>query len=433
MADMRGPGAIVRIWSANPSSRLRIYIDDNPTPVIDVDFPKLFDGSTAPFIAPLAQPSSGGFYSYVPITYAKHCVVTLDNAPNVYYHVNYLTFAPDTQVRPFALPLTGSDQAALQTVKAAWSGLASPATVPGLTRTRTLAAGETLALGSYRGPGLVRKIRMALPDASDADLRGLVLRAYFDNHTTPDIEAPVADFFGNGYGRKPIATLAITTALDGSFEASFPMPFGRSARFTLESGLKAPTRVAWSADVSLAKFDPNREGYFHAVWWQEYTQDGRPHVWVHVAGQRGKFVGIVQTMVGQNLGFLEGDDQIRIDDQTWIPCKQQGTVIGPWNGTGTEDCFNCGWYFNGGPVARPTHGVQVRLDNGNVNCFRWFLNDAPVFQSSIDAQIEHGGENDGPHACYSSVAYWYSNGPVQPWAKFPAASELTVPRFAPSE
>ena len=34
MMDAEGPGAIVRIWSANPAGNIRIYLDKNPEPVI---------------------------------------------------------------------------------------------------------------------------------------------------------------------------------------------------------------------------------------------------------------------------------------------------------------------------------------------------------------------------------------------------------------
>ena len=315
MVDMTGPGAIVRIWSANPSSKLKIYIDDNPIPVIDTDFKKLFDGSFPPFEAPLAQTSTGGFYAYIPITYAKHCRVTLDNAPGLYYQVNYVTFPRGTQVRSFALPLTAKDQAALIAAKAVWANLTPPVSLPGLAKTQSLLPQSILKLGSYSGPGVINQVRLALPDATNAELRQVVLRAYFDGHSTPDIEAPIADFFGNAYGRKPFKTMMLTGAADGSFAAKFPMPFARTARFTLESGASHPLRVAWNADMAHERFDGAREGYFHAIWWQEKTKQNVAHVWTRVTGQRGKFVGVVQTMAGlttMGLDFLEGDEQFRV-------------------------------------------------------------------------------------------------------------------------
>ena len=431
MAEMDGPGAVVRIWSANPGGQIKIFVDGSPTPVVDMPFAKLLDGSVAPFKTGLCGKSSGGFYIYAPIPYAHHCRVVLDNGGGVYYHVNSLSFAPGTPVRPFALPLAAEDQAALDRASAAWSGAtAMTALSPIKGEARSVPVGKTVSLGSYRGAAVIRRIALVAPDAGDADLRLLVLRGYFDGHKTPDIQAPVADFFGNAFGRKPFRTLLLSNGPDGAFQAYFPMPFARSARFTLENGTSRPIFVAWGADVAKQPFDGKAEGYFHAIWTQEVTQRGHPHVWTHVTGQRGRYVGVVQTMRSHNgIGYLEGDDQFRVDDQKWIACPVSTTVVGPWNGTGTEDCFNSGWYFDEGPVTRPVNALLAKDEyQGDINCLRWFLDDAPTFQHSLDGQIEHGGANDSPGVYYSSVAYWYSDGPVQPWFVMPPASQLALPK-----
>jgi len=432
LADLAGPGAVVRLWSANPNGRLKIYIDDAPMPVIDVPFAKLFDGSLpalAPtFAPPLTSASSGGFYSYLPLPYAKHCRITVDDPHGLYYQVNSLAFAPHTAVRPFALPLTSADQTALRAAVRAWSSLGN-GPPPGNARTVTVGAGQTQEMGVYHGPGTIRLLGFSAP--RPADLRRLVLRGYFDGHPAPDIEAPVADFFGSGYGRRPFTSLLLSQSKDGAMESRFPMPFARSARFTIENGTGAALKIAWNVGMTREPFRPAEVGYFHARWSQEVTRRGLPHVWARVRGQRGHFVGIVQTMAGaRSLSFLEGDEQFRVDAQSWDAGKTPTTVVGPWNGTGTEDCFNSGWYFSGGPNALPANGALVKDQSGGtgrVSVYRWFLNDAPVFQHSLDAQIEHGGANDAPDTYYSSVAYWYASGPAQPWSHTPQAARIEPP------
>ena len=251
MADMDGPGAVVRLWSANPGGEIKIFIDNAPTPVIDTAFSHLFDGSFAPFKAPLCGPSSGGVYSYLPIPYARHCRIELIGGQGVYYHVNYLTFPKNTPATSFSLPLSASDQASVDAANAVWAGVAAPKpiTLPEAADSQIVADGQTRTLANLKGPGVIRRLSLALPKASDADLRRLVLRGYFDGHKTPDVEAPVADFFGNAFGRKPFRTLLLGQAADGSFEADFPMPFARSARFTLENGSGAAQTVVWSPDI----------------------------------------------------------------------------------------------------------------------------------------------------------------------------------------
>src|SRR5439155_7416238 len=113
-------------------------------------------------------------------------------------------------------------------------------------------------------------------------------------------------------------------------------------------------------------------------------------------GARGHFVGATQSMSGSGLGFLEGDEQFRVDDEKWLKSDIATTVVGPWNGTGTEDYYNSGWYFNKGVITLPTHGAVVREDGGRVGLYRWHLLDTPTFHRSMDAQIEHGGTNDAP-------------------------------------
>ena len=433
MADLDGPGAVVRLWSANPGGQIKVYIDGAAAPVIDTPFHTLFDGTFAPFKAGLCGRSSGGVYAYVPIPYARHCRIVLDNGGGVYYHVNSLHFAPGTPVRSFALPLAAGDQAALDGANAVWAGAPTSLVPPSLIRQAQ--AGQRVSLGFYRGAAVIRRIALAAPGVSDADLRRLVLRGYFDGHHTPDIQAPVADFFGNAFGRKTFHTLLLSGADDGTLQADFPMPFARSAYFTLENGTGKPVQVAWGADVQKQRFDAAAEGYFHAIWTQEMTRRGKPHVWAQVTGQRGRFVGVVQTMRSHGgLGYLEGDDQFRVDAQTWMPCAVKTTVIGPWNGTGTEDCFNSGWYFDEGPNSQPVNALLAKDDyQGDIDCLRWFLDDAPTFQSSLDGQIEHGGQNDAPGVYYSSVAYWYSTGQVQSWFVMPPASQIALPPALPPQ
>ena len=86
--------------------------------------------------------------------------------------------------------------------------------------------------------------------------------------------------------------------------------------------------------------------------------------------------------------WLEGDDRFTIDGQLAI------------HGTGSEDYFNCGWYALEGrldrPAAYPLHGFPVyrnRDGTWQAAAYRWHLADPVTFSRSIDAGIEHGGEN----------------------------------------
>ena len=63
--------------------------------------------------------------------------------------------------------------------------------------------------------------------------RQLVLRMYWDGEPTPSVEVPVGDFFGVGFGeRRDYASLPLTETSRG-YDCYWPMPFHRSARWTL--------------------------------------------------------------------------------------------------------------------------------------------------------------------------------------------------------
>ncbi|MBK6938858.1 MAG: hypothetical protein IPH13_01450 [Planctomycetes bacterium] len=72
--DYDGPGAITRIWSANPQDdcELAFFFDGESEPRIRTRFKALFGGFAPGFVRPFVDDAHGGFVAYVPIPYAKH-------------------------------------------------------------------------------------------------------------------------------------------------------------------------------------------------------------------------------------------------------------------------------------------------------------------------------------------------------------------------
>ena len=60
MADMQGPGAIVRIWSPNPGGTLRIYLDGKETPALAAPMADLLGGKHPLLPRPIAAESEHG-------------------------------------------------------------------------------------------------------------------------------------------------------------------------------------------------------------------------------------------------------------------------------------------------------------------------------------------------------------------------------------
>ena len=102
MADMQGPGAIVRIWSPNPGGTLRIYSTAPHRPAIEAPMTDLLSGKHRFLPPPIAVGLSMGWNLYLPIPYAKSCKVTCDKGGQ-YYHVNYRTYPAGTAVTELQL------------------------------------------------------------------------------------------------------------------------------------------------------------------------------------------------------------------------------------------------------------------------------------------------------------------------------------------
>ena len=65
---------------------------------------------------------------------------------------------------------------------------------------RAVKPGETLNLATLAGAGCIRHIYFTIVP-TDHYLRDLVLRMYWDGETTPSVEVPFGDFFGEGQER----------------------------------------------------------------------------------------------------------------------------------------------------------------------------------------------------------------------------------------
>lgn len=103
MAEMDGPGCIWRIWSAAADKgHVKIYLDGQAEPAVDLPFFAYFDGKHKPFDYPvlsynLNTEHSSGQNLYLPIPYQKSCKIVADKGWGNYYHFNYATYPKGTR------------------------------------------------------------------------------------------------------------------------------------------------------------------------------------------------------------------------------------------------------------------------------------------------------------------------------------------------
>lgn len=406
LSDIRGPGCIYRIWSANATGQLRIFFDGEEKPRIDCPMQDFFLGKVVPFGAPLVGKKSGGWYSYFPLPFAKSCRIEVTDPGSMYYHVQYQLFPDGTPVKTFAVPLSQEDLNAIQSIKSQWGSLGTEPVKMTTDRTEvagrtSCAPGATKVLEDLKEPGEITLFRLKITPADRFTLRQTLLRFTWDDAKTPAIEVPVGDFFGVGFG--PVEFASLPLAMTVSYTSTWPMPYRKGAKIEVVNNGKTPlTEVSWKLIHRQLKKPLEDVGYFHAQWRRQTTVAGKPVPLLHAKG-RGHFVGAHTDMQGDHgLWFLEGDEQIYVD----------GEKFPSIHGTGTEDYYTGGWYFDEGPFSLPFHGCVVKRDDySRISAYRYQVTDCVPFQKEIVVNIEHGGTNDYPGADYCSTAYWYQDSP----------------------
>jgi hypothetical protein len=203
-------------------------------------------------------------------------------------------------------------------------------------------------------------------------------------------------------------------AMDGSptgwASAWWPMPFASGAkielvnasRTSIDSGQLA---VDWarSRNWVRALSATGTAGYFHAQGHSGPTRRGVYWTFLKTRGS-GTFVGVTLTINGISPPYyLEGNERAYVD----------GAKQPQIQGTGTEDFFGAGWYFDDNLYSLPLVGFtaqQTAADGcARPTCktaYRLMLADSVPFRESILYEIEHGTRN-AINAIYSTTAYWY--------------------------
>ena len=393
MLETSGPGAILRIWSANPAGTLRIYIDDLETPAIEADMKALLSGRVPPFEPPFAYTAARGANLYFPFPYRSAAKVTMDTR-GAFYQVNYRSYPEGTEVQPFRPEELAQQKARLERIAAT---LENPSTLP--TDTAAMRSTHFTKTARIEGPAALRELRIEADGADAQQLRSQVLVIRADDKET--VRVPLGDFFGSGPGRTPYQTLAAEVTKDGTFIARWPMPFRDSLEVTVEgtSGPGLRGRILsepWTWD--------ERSLYFHATWREEPPgPTWPPRDWnlVSIRG-RGAYVGTLLEITNSTKAWWgEGDEKIRVDDEDF-PSHF---------GTGTEDYFGYAW-STPVPFQRPYHSQTIAEGPGGYGAFsmhRWHILDPIPFTRSLafDQEIWHWSRT--ATIALGAVSYFYAD------------------------
>ena len=298
----------------------------------------------------------------------------------------------------------------------------------------------TFTIAEMSGPGCIQHIWMA----PTGNWRYTIMRIYWDDETTPSVEAPVGDFFCMGWGKySPLQSLAVAVNPGSAFNCYWPMPFRKKCKITMENIADEDMYLYYQVDYILTDV-PDDAAYFHAQFRRvnqlPYKQD---YVLVDGIKGKGQYVGTYMAIGVSNNGWWgEGEIKFFMDDDTKFP-----TICG----TGTEDYF-CGSYDfdtrkkNEAGVERteytefcsPYTGLpQVIRGDGHYDVmqrfglYRWHITDPIRFEKNLKVTIQSlGWRHDGRYLPQqndiASVVFWYQTEPHAAFPKLPERDLLEV-------
>jgi hypothetical protein len=230
------------------------------------------------------------------------------------------------------------------------------------------------------------------------------LRIYWDDETNPSVFVPLGVFFAMGrFGFYGTRSLAVGIDASDNLYVYFPMPFEKRAVVQLVSKRAVRTdNIVYEIKHKAFADSFQNAGYLRTQFGFQSRNagDGKDVVLLDTDGS-GHLVGVVLSMQGRmDFNFLEGDEKIFVDGNPTLAI----------HGTGAEDFFNGGWYFENGTFTLPLHGNTFQATQngyGKTAAYRLFLQDAIPFKTHLKVSIEHGGTNDADEDVWSLAFYYH--------------------------
>jgi hypothetical protein len=297
--------------------------------------------------------------------------------------------------------------------------------------------GDTQEVFNQKGPGVITHIWFTIAAPGVYHLKELILRAWWDDHPKPSVEAPIGDFFGLNLGQYVIYQSAYLACSPGrSLNCYFAMPYRRSARLAVTNEGKAAVGSFYSNIDFLSGEVPADALYFHAQYRQAApcvpqklpggrNPDGKLNYVVCESRGRGQLMGMTLGVVINADGWMgEGDDMIFVDDESKpliIGTGSEDYFLGSWNFGGRDGAIPFGHHYYGAPLI-----VMPERVGGRYCCYRWHGDNPVTYTRYLKHTLEHGHANDRGDNWYS-CGYWYQDAPYTDFPALPPVEER-IPR-----
>lgn len=435
LMDVKGPGAIVRVWmtfAGKDSGKgiLRIYLDNNPNPVIEGDAISIISGGQlagAPIstsVSELTDPSMRGHNLYLPIPYSENCKITYESEnivsmgaktageEAVYYNIKYRTYEEDADVNTFELTQLDTARGLIEETQKKL--IDKDFTLPEETKLESfggsISKGENLKLTIDQNSSAIRKMTIKLSaDDHQQALRSTIIHASFDGNKT--ISTPIGDFFGTGYKIIPNESWYSKIKADGTMSCSWVMPFKSKSEIIIEN-IGHQTVNIDIAEVHTSPYEWTSNTMYFGSTWKQFSflrtgemknneGDGSPFDinYVNIKG-KGVYVGDCLTLFNTVYAWWgEGDEKIYVD----------GESFPSHIGTGTEDYYGYAWCrpekIIGHPFISQPDG-SGNFDPGYTSNIRYRSLDIIPFSKSLrfDMEMWHWTK---AIIHFSPVTFWY--------------------------
>lgn len=396
ICDVKGPGAIVRLWTAAISGKIRMYLDGKSEPVYNGSAYDFFTKTYNALVPGAPDIFNGSFTQnmagYYPVPFAKECkIIWVGDISDVYYyHVDIRLYEKGTKVVTFKPSDINTYSAeihrAIRILTNPDSGAVS-ANGDTVSFAANIKSGEEKEVLHISGSKGIKYFELKVLDHDLATaLRQMVLRISFDGASVPQVQSPVGDFFGTAPGINPYQSLPFTVTSDGRLICRFFMPFKESASITIENMGDKDVALIGKVVTEKYRWDEKRSMYFRAHWKIDRDMLASPDhpsdvTFLQTSG-KGVCVGTaihllnptnVPSVYGNWWG--EGDEKIFVDDNS-SPA---------FIGTGSEDYFDYAW--SSPDIFDYAYCGQPRDDGpgtrGFVTNYRWQILDNIPFKTQF--------------------------------------------------
>ncbi|WP_425399618.1 glycoside hydrolase family 172 protein [Aeoliella sp.] len=442
MAEVEGPGAIVRTWTADINGSIRVYLDGADKPVFDGPAREFLHHPYNTFVGEGTvdrDTLEGTFYqrdaAYCPMPFAKSCRIEwIGNPRRVYfYYVQLRQYKnQDVEVETFQPEDLKTYADEMKSVAAVMN---DPDSLVGEASNHeidiTLQPNERSTALEVKDSAALRRL-MLLVEGDDevAALRQTVMHITCDNWQFPQVQSPVGDFFAAAPGVNPYQSLPFTVAEDGSMISRYPMPFKESLKIEFHNMGDQPVKITGKAHTDGREWNDDRTMHFYARWRVTHDIHTPPALDIPflLANGQGRYVGTASLMMntaqGTHMGgtwWGEGDEKVFVDDDQ----------MPSWFGTGSEDYYNYAW--SAVDIFDYPYCGQPRNDGpgnrGFVANYRFHFIDDQPFHERIAFYMELLTNHENEGFSYACQSYHYGRPGIIDDHRVITKSDVRVPQL----